>query len=90
MTKRRNGELTPSERSLRARLAVHASWAQTSDRSARTAPARRAALQRFESEVDPEGVLPPAERAQRAEQAMRSHMSRMALRSVQARQGKAL
>jgi hypothetical protein len=85
MPKRRDGELTPSERSLRARLAVHASWARTSDRSARTAPARRAALQRFERQVDPEGVLPPVERARRAEQAMRSHMSRMALRSVQAR-----
>jgi hypothetical protein len=89
MAKRRDGELTPSERSLRARLAVHTSWARTSDRSARTAPARRAALQRFERQVDPDGMLPPAERAQRAEQAMRAHMSRMALRSVQARRRKA-
>jgi hypothetical protein len=89
MTKRRGGDLTPSERSLRARLAVHTSWARTSDRSARTAPARRAALQRFESQVDPDGVLPLAERAQRAEQAMRAHMARLALRSVQARRRKA-
>jgi len=86
MTKRRDGEgLTPSERSLRARLAVHTSWARTSDRSARTAPARRAALQRFERQVDPDGVLAPDERAQRAQQAMRAHMARLALRSVQAR-----
>jgi hypothetical protein len=89
MAKRRDGELTPSERSLRARLAVHTSWARTSDRSARTAPARRAALQRFERQVDPDGMLLPVERAQRAEQAMRAHMSRMALRSVQARRRKA-
>jgi hypothetical protein len=89
MTKRRDVELTPSERSLRARLAVHASWARTSDRSARTTPARRAALQRFERLVDPDGVLPPSERAQRAEQAMRAHMARMALRSMQARRRKA-
>jgi len=90
MTKRRGGEgLTPSERSLRARLAVHSSWARTSDRSARTAPARRTALQRFERQVDPDGVLAPAERAQRAEQAMRAHMARLALRSVQARRRKA-
>jgi len=86
MTKRRDGEgLTPSERSLRARLAAHTSWARTSDRSARTAPARRAALQRFERQVDPDGVLAPDERAQRAQQAMRAHMARLALRSVQAR-----
>jgi hypothetical protein len=89
MATRRDGELTPSERSLRARLAVHSSWARTSDRSARTAPARHAAMQRFEREVDPDGVLPPAERAQRAEQAMRAHMSRIALRSVQVRRRKA-
>jgi hypothetical protein len=89
MTKRRDEGLTPSERSLRARLAVHTSWARTSDRTARTAPARRAALQRFEREVDPDGVLLPAERAQRAEQAMRAQMARLALRSVQARRRKA-
>lgn len=73
------------ERSLRARLAVHASWAQTGDRSARTAPARRAALERFERQVDPDGMLNPTERTRRAEQAMRSHMARLALRSAQAR-----
>lgn len=42
-------------------LAVHASWAQTIDRSARTAPARRAALERFERQVDPDGTLTPTE-----------------------------
>ena len=77
--------LTPSERSLRARMAAHASWAKTDDRSARTAPARRAALARFEHQVDPDGGLSPTERARRAESAMRAHMSRLALRSAQAR-----
>lgn len=86
MTKRRRGEpLTPAERSLRARLAVHTSWAQTTDRAARTAPARRAALQRFERQVDPDGTVNPAERRRRAEQAMRAHMAGLALRSAQAR-----
>jgi len=74
-----------SERSLRARLAVHSSWARTVDRAARTAPARRAALQRFERQVDPDGTLDPAERARRADHAMRAHMIRMTLRSVEAR-----
>jgi hypothetical protein len=86
VTKRRRGEpLTPAERSLRARLAVHTSWAQTTDRAARTAPARRAALQRFERQVDPDGTVDPAERRRRAEQAMRAHMAGLALRSAQAR-----
>jgi hypothetical protein len=86
VTKRRRGEpLTPAERSLRARLAVHTSWAQTTDRAARAAPARRAALQRFERQVDPDGRLKPAERTRRAEQAMRAHMAGLALRSGQAR-----
>jgi hypothetical protein len=86
VTERRRGEpLTPAERSLRARMAVHTSWANTGDRTARTAPARRAALQRFERQVDPDGTLKPAERRRRAEQAMRAHMARLALRSAQAR-----
>jgi hypothetical protein len=78
-------DLTVSERSLRARLAVHASWARTPDRSARTAPARKAARDRFEREVDPDGTLDSSERARRAHHAMHAHMTRMALRSVQAR-----
>ena len=83
---RRPGEpLTPAGRALRARLAAHTSWANTSDRAARTAPARRAALERFERKVDPDGSLGAAERAQRAEQAMRAHMARLALLSAQAR-----
>jgi hypothetical protein len=77
--------LSPSERTLRARIAVNASWARTVDRSARTAPARRAAMQRYEREIDPDGTLDPGERARRAEYAMRAHMSRLALRSVRAR-----
>jgi hypothetical protein len=86
MSRRNRGEpLTPAERSLRARIAVHTSWAQTTDRAARTAPARRAALERFQCQVDPDGSLSEAERARRAEQAMRAHMARLALRSAQAR-----
>ena len=57
--------LTPSERTQRARLAANIGWAFTQDRSARTAPARRAAFAKFEKLVDPDGVLPVAERAVR-------------------------
>jgi hypothetical protein len=80
---------TPGDRALVARLAAHESWARTEDRQARTAPARQAFLGRFEAEVDPEGVLPPQERARRAESARQAHMTRMALRSAQARRRRA-
>lgn len=74
-----------ADRSLLARLAAHESWARTADPSARTAPARRALLERFEQQVDPDGVLTPAERARRAEHARRAYFTRLALRSAQAR-----
>ncbi|WP_249358350.1 hypothetical protein [Nocardia cyriacigeorgica] len=77
--------MTPVERSLRARIAAHESWAHTPDRSARTSAARRAALDRFEREVDPDGQLTPHERAVRAEHARKAYFARLALRSVQAR-----
>lgn len=78
-------QLTPEQRSLRAQIAVHTSWANTSDRSARTAKAREGALARFERQVDPDGVLPPAERRQRAESARKAHMLSLAAKSAAAR-----
>jgi hypothetical protein len=90
MTKpKRPAGLTPAERSLRARMAAHHSWARTRDRSARTEPARKAAMDRYEREVDPDGTLEPRERALRAEQAMKAHMTRIALKSAQARRKRA-
>jgi hypothetical protein len=67
------------------RLGAHTRWAHESDRSAATAPARRAFDARFEREVDPEGVLPPGERARRAESARKAYFTRLALKSAQAR-----
>lgn len=78
--------MTPEQRVLRARLAAHARWARASDRVAATAPARRARAEQFEHEVDPDGVLPPAERARRARSAQLAHMARMSLASSRARQ----
>lgn len=77
--------LTPAERRLVGEIGAHASWARTENRSARTEPARRAALEKFEREVDPGGDLPPAERAKRAEHARKMHFKRLALKSAQAR-----
>lgn len=76
--------LTAEQRVLRARAAVHKSWANTADRTARTEPARRAFLARFEDQVDPERKLPDAQRKQRAESAMRSHMASLALKRSKA------
>lgn len=59
---------------MRARIAAEISWSRTADRSARTRPARQAFLKRFERQVDPDGELPPDERARRAEYALRAYM----------------
>jgi hypothetical protein len=77
--------LTEKQRSLRARIAAHASWARTGDPAKRTAPAREAFLKRFEREVDPDGQLDPVERRRRAEHARKAHMQRLALKSAVAR-----
>jgi len=70
---------------LRAQIAAHTSWANTDDRAARTAPARAAALSRFELQADPDGQLLPEERARRAESLRKAHFKRLALKSAQAR-----
>ncbi|HYU46916.1 MAG TPA: hypothetical protein VEK84_12165 [Terriglobales bacterium] len=66
-------------------IAAEVSWSRTTDRSARTKPARKAFLDRFERAVDPDGTLPPKERCRRAQHALRAHMLRLAKRSVRAR-----
>lgn len=77
--------LTPAQRTLRASAAAHASWANTTDRAARTEPARRAALAKFEDQVDPERKLEPEERTRRALSARRAHYRAMALKSARVR-----
>jgi len=74
-----------SERTLASRIAAHEKWARCPDRSAATAPARRAFDDRFEKQVDPDGVLDPVERARRAAHARKAYFTRLALRSAQAR-----
>lgn len=75
--------------SLKRAAAAHASWARTEDRAARTAPAHRVFNQRFENQVDPEGLLDPRERAVRAEHARRAYYLALAAKSVEARRRKA-
>src|SRR4249920_493449 len=73
------------DRALRARMAAHLLHAQVKDPAKHTAPARAAFLSRFEREVDPDGVLEPAERAKRAEHAKKAYFIRLALASRKAR-----
>lgn len=77
--------LTPSERTMRAQIAAHESWASTPNRAARTAKARKTFLDRFEKQVDPNGELDPAERARRAENARKAYFTRLAMKSATAR-----
>ena len=53
-----------------------------------TGAARRAFLDRFEREVDPQGVLPPEERARRATAARKAYFARLALKSAAARRSR--
>jgi hypothetical protein len=76
--------LTPGERTLRARLAAHTLHA-TVDSREHTEPARKAFMDRFEDQVDPDRLLSPSERRRRADQAKKAYFTRLALKSVQAR-----
>ena len=79
--------LTPEQRIMRSRLAAYRLHA-THDARDTTRKAREAFASRFERQVDPDGLLPPAERAQRADAARRAYFVGLALRSSQARRGK--
>lgn len=82
--RRTKSALTPEQRAMRARLAAHAMHARY-DTAKVSKPGRDAFLARFEREVDPDGVMPVAERLRRAEHAKRAHMTRLALRSARTR-----
>lgn len=80
-----DNDMSPAQRALRARIAAHVSWANTTDRRARTAAARKAAWDRFERQVDPTGELPPEERAKRACHARTAYFSQLSRRAACAR-----
>ncbi|WP_433651066.1 hypothetical protein ACQP2C_00035 [Micromonospora zamorensis] len=79
---------TPSSRRLLAQAAAHTRWSREGDRQAATGRARAAFIDRFEREVDPDGVLPPGERARRAESAKKAYFARLAIKSAAARRAK--
>jgi hypothetical protein len=76
--------LSPEQRTLRARIGGLSLHAQVDSRE-HLAPARAAFMARFDREVDPDGVLPAAERARRAELARKVYFTRLALKSSRAR-----
>jgi hypothetical protein len=80
-------DLTPSERSLRARLAAHAMHSQH-DTMKVSAAGRAAFMARFIDEVDPDRTLPEAERLRRAEHAKSAYFARLQLESAKARRRK--
>ena len=72
--------MSDSERRLRATIAAHTSWANTSNPTARTAPARAALEAKFLDQADGDPV--------RAGHLRKAYFARLALKSAQAR-GKA-
>ena len=73
--------LTPEQR---ARIAAHAMHSKHDSRET-TQAGRKAFLSRFEDEVDPDRLLPEAERLRRAEHARKAYFARLALQSAKAR-----
>lgn len=71
-----------------AKIAAHARWAKTEDRSAATQAARDALARKFEDQVDPDRLLTEDERARRADSARRAHFQALALKSARARRAK--
>lgn len=69
--------MTEAERHLRATIAAHDSWAATTDRSARTAPARAALERKFLDAAEGNPV--------RAQHLRKAHFARLALKSARAR-----
>jgi hypothetical protein len=79
--------LTPTQRSQRARIAALTRWSRE-DPAANAARGQAGLMARFVDQVDPDRVLPEAERQRRAEAARRAHMAQLAFRSAKARAGR--
>jgi hypothetical protein len=73
----RQTQMSEGERRLRASAAAHTSWANTDNRSARTAPARAALDAKFLEQAQGDPV--------RATHFRKAHFARLALKSAQSR-----
>lgn len=72
--------VSPDDRSLNARIGAHSKWANTTDRTAATAPARRALEQKFLDEAGGDPV--------RAESLRKAYYLRLARLSALARRAR--
>lgn len=80
--------LTPEQRTMRARLAAHESWANTDDRSARTNAGHRASpasVDYWLDRVDPDGTLTAEARRAAAMSKRDAYMTRLAFNASRAR-----
>lgn len=83
----KNEPLTASRRSLNARIAALTRWS-TEDPVVGTEKARAnnpSQLEWHRKRVDPDGILPPAERERRAEVSRRLYFAQLARKSADAR-----
>lgn len=76
--------MNSAQMSLRGRAGAYAQQAKNDTRET-TAAGRSAFLKTFETRVDPDGVLEPAERQRRAMAERKKHFTLLALKSAQAR-----
>lgn len=77
--------MTPAQRSQRARIASHASWARTPDRSARAAKGSAGLDERIAREYEIPADLPATEYAIRLASARKAYFGRLATLSAKAR-----
>jgi hypothetical protein len=79
--------LNPERAAMIGRIGAHTSHSRHDSRDI-TARARATFLDSFERQVDPDFVLPEAERQRRAAHARKAHYARLALRSAEARRAR--
>jgi len=82
----------PSDRALIASVAAYSRWARRTsaqERADALAPARDGMRGKWETQADPDGVLPPDELAAAVDRLRSAHYRRMALRSAQVRRARA-
>ena len=79
--------MSDGERQTWGRVGGLRAWAKN-DPEVLVGPAHRGFRARFEREVDPDGILDPAERAKRADRARRAYMLTLAAKSAQTRRRK--
>jgi len=69
--------MTPQQRRLRAQIAANARWSRYMAREDQAGASRAAIFGRLEREVDPEGLLDPADRAVLVKAAARELSARL-------------